>query len=131
MSPVSDPATSRLQLVLGRAQWAALALLAALLLALLTSSLWWRMEHDTPLLHYMAFLYDRFDRLVRLLATALAIGLTWLLLVPFFYLCFVPGRLVLMALRKDPMNRECPSAEKSYWVPYRPSGGIERYSKQY
>ncbi len=61
MSPVSDPATSRLQLMLGRAQWAALALLAALLLAMLTASLWWRMEHDTPLLHYMAFLYDRFD----------------------------------------------------------------------
>ncbi len=38
-----------------------LALLAGLMLFKMAASLHWRMEHDTPLLHYAAFLMDRYD----------------------------------------------------------------------
>lgn len=39
----------------------ALALLAGLLLLKMAASLHWRMELDTPLLHYAAFLMDKYD----------------------------------------------------------------------
>lgn len=56
------------------------------------------------------------------MATGRACGLfvTWVLLVPFFYLCFLPGRLILLARRKDPMARKFPTSEKTYWVPRAP-----------
>ena len=38
-----------------------IALLAGLLLLQMAVSLDWRMEHDTPLLHYAAFLMDKYD----------------------------------------------------------------------
>lgn len=60
--------------------------------------------------------YAAFERGVGMFARGVGVALTWLLLVPFFYLAFVPGRLVLMLRGKDLMNRKFPSNEPSYWV---------------
>ena len=60
-----------------------------------------------------------------------AVALNWLLLVPFYYLCFVPGHLILLALRRDPMCRRFPSDEKTYWTPRAPVPGVEQYKRQY
>jgi hypothetical protein len=60
-----------------------------------------------------------------------ATGLTWLLLVPFFYLVFVPGR-VLLALRGvDPMQRRFPTGDPTYWYPRPPVKDPAQYRKQH
>ena len=58
-------------------------------------------------------------------------GLTYLLLVPFFYLVFVPGRLVLALMGKDPMQREFPTKEASCWSPRRTKMDEAHYRKQF
>jgi hypothetical protein len=58
-------------------------------------------------------------------------GLTYLLLVPFFYLVFVPGRLVMALLGKDPMKREFPAKEASCWSPRRTKMDEAHYRKQF
>jgi hypothetical protein len=58
-------------------------------------------------------------------------GLTWGLLVPFFYLVFVPGRLVMALLGKDPMKREFPAKEASCWSPRRTKMDEAHYRKQF
>jgi hypothetical protein len=58
-------------------------------------------------------------------------GLTYLLLVPFFYLVFVPGRTILWALGKDPMQRAFPTPEKTCWVPRKSRMDDRHYRKQF
>jgi hypothetical protein len=60
-----------------------------------------------------------------------AVGLTWLLLVPFFYLFFVPGRMIIKLKGKDPMCRKCPTDLPTYWVKHAPIQGVEQYRKQH
>ncbi len=60
-----------------------------------------------------------------------ATGLTWILLVPFFYICFVPGRLIMALRGKDPLNLKFSSDAKTYWVPRAPVNDITRYEKQH
>ncbi len=43
------------------------------------------------------------------------IGITWLLLVPLFYIVFFPGRLILGLMKKDPLDRKFPSPSKTCW----------------
>jgi hypothetical protein len=58
-------------------------------------------------------------------------GLTYLLLVPFFYLVFVPGRAILWARSKDPMQRTFPTPEKTCWVPRKSRMDDRHYRKQF
>lgn len=71
------------------------------------------------------------DGFGRRLGLWVGIGLTYLLLVPFFYLVFVPGRLVLWLLRRDPMNRGFPAPESSCWVPRSSKMDDRHYRKQF
>ncbi len=75
--------------------------------------------------------FAAFERLVGLLAHGVGVALTWLLLVPFFYVFFVPGRLMLRLQGKDPLCRRFPSPEKTCWTPHHRIGGVEQYRKQY
>jgi hypothetical protein len=59
------------------------------------------------------------------------VALTWILLVPTFIIIFFPGRLILWLTRRDPMRRQFPSREETYWVPRPPVEKIEQYSKQF
>ena len=62
------------------------------------------------------------DRLGR----ALAAALTWVLLVLVFGLVFIPGRLGLAVLRRDPLRRRPEPRRPSYWEPLpRPRGGAD------
>lgn len=58
-------------------------------------------------------------------------ALTWLLLMPTFFIVFFPGRILLWILQKDPMRLRFPSNEETYWVPRPPVENIEQYSKQF
>ena len=60
-----------------------------------------------------------------------ATGLTWILLVPFFYICFVPGRIIMTLTGKDPLNLKFSSTAKTYWIPRVPVNDITRYEKQH
>lgn len=60
-----------------------------------------------------------------------AVGLTWGLLTPFFYLIFLPGRLILRLQGKDPLHTKWPSDETTYWIPHRPTASTKQYEKQH
>lgn len=57
--------------------------------------------------------------------------LTWLVLAPTFFIVFFPGRLILWLTRRDPMRRQFPSREESYWTPRPPVQNKEQYLRQY
>jgi len=66
------------------------------------------------------------------LAKGISAALTWGLLVPFFYICFTFGRLVLMIQRIDPMDRKFPDpGHKTFWVPRPRVPSMEQYKKQH
>ncbi len=58
-------------------------------------------------------------------------ALTWLLLVPFFYLVFTPARVLLFLRGKDPMSRTPDPEAASYWLERPPVPGPEHYTRQY
>jgi len=68
--------------------------------------------------------FQAFGRLVGLV-------LTWVLLVPFFVLVFVPGRLVLLVRGKDPLDRAFPAAGQTGWQPHQAGKDKNHYTKQY
>lgn len=66
------------------------------------------------------------------LAHWVAGGLTWLLLVPFFYIAFAGGRLILLLSGKDPMDCAFPDAEKqTFWTPRPIVTDMKQYEKQH
>jgi hypothetical protein len=75
--------------------------------------------------------YRGFKRLGHGLAKAVGIGLSWTLLVPFFYICFTIGRACVLLSRRDPLQRGYVPEETSYWRPHRLPADSERYRKQY
>ena len=75
--------------------------------------------------------FDAMERLVQKLAQTLALALTWTLLMPFFYLCFAPARLILALMGKDPMQRHFEPNHSSYWVAHKPPATPQPYTRQY
>ena len=57
--------------------------------------------------------------------------LTWSLLAPFYFLCFVPLHLVQLIRRQDPLCRPCPTTQSTYWVPHKPISNPAQYTKQF
>ena len=76
-------------------------------------------------------LFDAFDRLMKALGRWAGAGLTWLLLVPFFFLVFVPARVGLLLRGKDPMKRKFRSPETTFWITREKQRTRESYGKQY
>jgi hypothetical protein len=58
-------------------------------------------------------------------------GISWLLLVPFFYLFFPVGRLIQKISGKDPMSREFPSTLSSYWLDKKDTDDLQQYRRQF
>ncbi len=76
--------------------------------------------------------YRFIERGGRALGRVVTIALTWVLLVPFFCVCFVPAGIVLRLLGKDPLHRAFPAKEKTCWTPrFTVSGKPDRYKRQY
>ena len=80
--------------------------------------------------HLVPRLYDALDSGIMLAAQALGQCLAWMLLAPFFYLCFLPGRLILMARRRDPLSRQWPSEQATFWVT-RSARRPDHFTRQY
>ena len=71
------------------------------------------------------------DRALGLLGSGTGTALTWLVLAPFFYLCFLPARLILLATGKDPMHRQFPAPAPTLWRPRPASPAENRYHRQF
>ena len=71
------------------------------------------------------------QKLEKWLVLAVGVVLTVALLTPFFYLCMVPGRLVLLLTGNDPMQRKLDPRAESYWIPVTATPkGPESYRRQ-
>jgi len=80
---------------------------------------------------FIPTLFARWERLGQAFGKAIAGAVTWICLVPVFYLVFAPGRLILMLTRKDPMGRAFPTQAPTYWVPRAPVKDVAEYRRQY
>lgn len=76
-------------------------------------------------------LFCRWEAFGQQLGRVVAVGVTWACLVPVFYLVFVPGRLILLLTRRDPMCREFPTRLPTYWVPRPPVRDVAEYRRQF
>lgn len=76
-------------------------------------------------------LFHAFEKFGQKLAHWVGTGLTWALLLPFFYLCFVPGRFIMALRGRDPLTRKFPSDEPTYWIPRKPVPDLNQYKKQH
>lgn len=76
-------------------------------------------------------LYAGFKRFGVAVAKWAALGMTWLLLVPFYYVFFTVGRVAILLKGGDPLHTRFDPALSSYWVPHAPPPPPERYRKQY
>jgi hypothetical protein len=80
---------------------------------------------------FMPALFACWEALGQAIGKAVATAVTWLCLVPLFYLVFVPGRLILLLNRKDPMCRAFPTTQPTYWVPRAPVKDVSEYQRQF
>ena len=76
-------------------------------------------------------LFKAIERFGQRLGQGTGILLSYLLLVPFYYLVFVPAHAVLALRGKDPMNRRFPSPAESCWMPKKPIANLNHYKKQF
>lgn len=75
--------------------------------------------------------YRQIDRFGQALGRGVATALTWALLVPMFFLVFLPGRGILILRGIDPMCRRLRGPEKTYWVPRKPVAHPDEYRRQF
>ena len=80
---------------------------------------------------FIPWLFLAFEKFGKKFGQWVGGALTWLLLMPTFFILFFPGRLMLWILKKDPMRLAFPSREETYWVPRPPVEKIEQYSRQF
>jgi hypothetical protein len=76
-------------------------------------------------------LFAKIEKAGRWFGKGVGTAITWLLLVPMFYLVFVPGRLILRIRGIDPMCRKFPTDAPTYWVPRKPVVNLDEYKRQF
>lgn len=76
-------------------------------------------------------LYAAIERIIGAFASGVGQFLTWLLLVPFYYLCFLPARIILALSKRDPMKRAWDPSAPTYWDKKQEIQGNNRMTKQY
>jgi len=76
-------------------------------------------------------IYSAFERVGRFLTITIGCLFTWVLMIPFFYVCFVPGRILLCLFRKDPLQRARTPGAQSYWISKQRSSEKTQYQKLY
>lgn len=80
---------------------------------------------------FLPTVYGRLLTLFQKLSRSVGVVMSWLMLVPFFYICFGGGRLVLKITGKDPMKRGFDSRKTSYWEKRKDGFEVEQYRKQF
>jgi len=64
-------------------------------------------------------------------ARVVGVALTWILLTGLYWIYFVPGRGILAALGKDPVNRKFRDNRRTYWEQGERPRGRGSYRRQY
>ncbi len=59
------------------------------------------------------------------------VTLTWIFLVPFFYVCFPIGKLAQIVKKKDPMHKTLKPEVVSYWQTCKERSSVEDYKRQF
>jgi hypothetical protein len=72
-----------------------------------------------------------FNLLAKATSGIIAKLLSCLLLVPFYFLCFFPGHIILSIICKDPLNRKFEKNSTSYWILKQQKEEIDEYKVQY
>lgn len=75
--------------------------------------------------------YWALERFFQKVGVWAATALTYVLLVPFFWLCFVPARFFLKLSGKDPLGLRFPVPEATCWYVRKPHAATEPYRRQY
>lgn len=75
--------------------------------------------------------FDAIERFGAALGIWAGTALTYLLLVPFYYLVFMPGHILLAIKGKDPLHRQFPCADSTCWAPRRTKLHDRHYRKQF
>ena len=75
--------------------------------------------------------YQKIEAFGRKLGRVVAILLTWLLLVPFYYLFFFPMALLHKGKTQKIFSSPNPEASNSYWIARSVESDIENYKRQY
>ena len=76
--------------------------------------------------------FQKIEHGLKIFAHWVGLTLTVILLLPFYYLVFVPGRLIQKLAGKDPMTRACPTDLKTYWVTRKPIEDVKaHFERQY
>lgn len=76
-------------------------------------------------------IYLAFERVGHFLTVTIGSLFTWVLMSSFFYVCFVPGRILLCLFRKDPLQRARMPDAQSYWISKEHSSEKTQYRKLY
>lgn len=77
-------------------------------------------------------IFHGFEKAGAKLAFGVTALLTWALLVPFFYVVFTFGRIILILRKIDPMDRAFPDAGRAtFWTPRPPVPNMNQYRKQH
>ena len=72
-----------------------------------------------------------FDRFGVWLGQFVGTALTYILLVPMFYIVFTFGRLVITVLGRDPLQRKWQPEARSYWVDRKGPFDATHFKRQY
>lgn len=75
--------------------------------------------------------YEAIDGFFQTFARWVGTGMTWILLVPFFFLFFVPGRILFKLSGKDSLRLNFLPKEDSYWIPHPGVTREDHYRKQH
>ncbi len=75
--------------------------------------------------------FDGMERFGARLGVYAGTGITWLLLTPFFYIVFVPARVIRWISGHDPLCRRFPTDASTYWVRRPPVEKTDHYRRQY
>ncbi len=75
--------------------------------------------------------YRPIHRFGQWLGGAVGVLLTWVLLVPLYYLVFTPGALLLRLQGRDPMHRRLRDIKFTCWIPRTRQATTESYDRQF
>ncbi len=70
------------------------------------------------------------ERLGGFIARGLGVVMTWVLLVPFYYVCFVLGRIMFALSHQDPLQLRSSVNRPTFWVARQSTANVDRYQKQ-
>jgi hypothetical protein len=75
--------------------------------------------------------YRAIERFQAFVGRAVGLAITWILLGAVFVSCFVPGRLILLARRRDPLRRNAFRSGESAWLARETAFDPRRYERHY